>query len=468
MRGAAVLALVGIAACSNTDRPMSPHGGSTGPAAVVATVYSCVVAVRTGAVTCTAGSDTIKAQSARTAGARRVTARDTVIGGSNGQFWGVAASNWVSDTVAQTFSFDLDATNDLAMSMGTTDGVTTTGMKVFFSTVPHVLDGTGTVSVANATGTGTFNGATVPYFEYDTILRPGKTTAPELWVFNVPNTVLSFGFAIELYTGIPPFRTPTGFTLVDSTGPITTAPPAAGGTATLGVDGNGHPVTWTFFSDANLTLTSASDAKSTGYRISFPSTLTGGSSAANWETDNSVAQTGYLYLRYRVRVDPRWTSNGNVSTVFMFLGTPNNNGCTPETQGHSIAGRTGGTLSDLYVTMSLQCDVSRNLGGTNTDGTVDSAASNVSVPNANIWHTVEILAQPEAPLGTGNDGVFSEWVDGLEVSHVTDVNYWASANTSIGWTALKMQSEYGGGPNAPPALTPAIWQDIDQIYMAVK
>jgi hypothetical protein len=461
----------GLLACGDAST-LAPRSRQISPGSVITGSYECVAIISTRTVSCTPTASPTEAtgqpQAAALARALRGTARDTVVSGTQGQYWSLNASGFAFNSATGLFSMDVSATNDLAMAMGTNDGVTTTGLSIFLASGPTPVAGTGTISVDNATGSGDFTAPGQKYFYYDQVLAPGKTSASNTWQFTIPSTATGIMFSVELYTGIPPFRTPAGYTLIDSTGPITTTPPAAGGTINLGVNGSGDPVPWTFYSDANLSLTSASDPSSTGYRISFPSTLAGGYAAANWETDNTVAQTGYLYFRYKVRIDPRWTNAGNVSTNFMYLSTPNGNGCTPETQGPAVAGLSGGTASDLYVTMTLQCDVSRDLGGANSDGTVDSAASNVSVPNANIWHTVEMLAQPETALGTSGNGVFTEWVDGLEVAHVTDVNYWAASNTQIGWTSIKMQSTYGGGPNSPPALTPAIWQDVDQIYMAVK
>ena len=54
----------------------------------------------------------------------------------------------------------------IAQPMGTPDGSTVTGLKVFFHDGPTVTGGTGAVSVSNADGTGTFSGSGQSYFEY--------------------------------------------------------------------------------------------------------------------------------------------------------------------------------------------------------------------------------------------------------------------------------------------------------------
>jgi len=101
---------------------------------------------------------------------------------------------------AGIFSSNVTVENLIGQPMNTADGTTPDagGIKVFFNSGPTVTGGTGTVSVANATGTGTFTGANQPYFEYNTgaLLASGSTSSSKLWQFTVPGTVTQFTFQV--------------------------------------------------------------------------------------------------------------------------------------------------------------------------------------------------------------------------------------------------------------------------------
>ena len=70
-------------------------------------------------------------------------------------------------------------------TIGTTDGTTTTaaGTRVFFTSGPSASGGTGSVFVLNPSGFGSFQGNTVPYFQYTPLIASGDTSAAKTWVF---------------------------------------------------------------------------------------------------------------------------------------------------------------------------------------------------------------------------------------------------------------------------------------------
>lgn len=121
----------------------------------------------------------------------------------------MASANLVSDTVAQTMEFDATVQNLLTYSIGTPDGTTRTGVKVFFESGPTVTaykapGDTGTVLVDNEDGQQSFTAANQPYFLYDTILAPQQTSAPRRWRYHVPRTVSRFSFVVRAFAFTPP------------------------------------------------------------------------------------------------------------------------------------------------------------------------------------------------------------------------------------------------------------------------
>jgi hypothetical protein len=108
----------------------------------------------------------------------------------------------VKDTVAQTWQFTAYLQNLLKQSIGTLNGTTVTGVKVFISDF-HATAGTGTVSVANADGVGNFTAPNQPFFNYNQIVAPSGYTSNKLWKFNVPNTVTAVSMSILISTDFP-------------------------------------------------------------------------------------------------------------------------------------------------------------------------------------------------------------------------------------------------------------------------
>jgi hypothetical protein len=128
-------------------------------------------------------------------------AQNIIIGGQ-GTYVRLASSNPSYDG-SSTFQVDVTVQNLLSQRMGTPDGTTIYGVKVFLASGPSASGGTGDVAVANPDGHAFFTAADQPYFAYPEILEARGTSAPREWRFTVPNTVTSFRFSVYVETQLP-------------------------------------------------------------------------------------------------------------------------------------------------------------------------------------------------------------------------------------------------------------------------
>src|SRR5438094_1262230 len=127
--------------------------------------------------------------------------------GDQGTYVALRSSNVSYNAGTSTFQADVTVQNLTAVPMGTPDGSTVTGVKVFFHSGPTVTSGTGTVTVANADGTGTFTGTNQPYFLYNQILQTSEVSATKPWQWNVPATVNTFVFQVLVDGAAPQEQT---------------------------------------------------------------------------------------------------------------------------------------------------------------------------------------------------------------------------------------------------------------------
>jgi hypothetical protein len=177
----ATAAILLFASC--TDQPLAPviapptDGASSGRIA-------CDVDVRAGSLSC--------APAASTGGA----SLDRIVGGQE-TYLRLASSGAQYDAGTEQFRIDVTVQNLMLQTIGTPDGVTVEGSKVFFETGP-----TNGVAVANATGYEMFLGAPAPYFLYPQMLDPYEISAPETWVFDVPSGATSFKFVVYVSTSM--------------------------------------------------------------------------------------------------------------------------------------------------------------------------------------------------------------------------------------------------------------------------
>jgi hypothetical protein len=182
---AAFCAALALAACADRNPTATPPVAAPVPAPALSTLR-CAVDVRAGTLDCR------PAQPAPAQGVRGV-----ILGGQ-GLNVRLASSGTSYDAGTGIVRSDVTVQNLTAQMLGTTDGYLPApeGVRVFLASGPDVTSGAGTVTVANADGTGLFTSAGQSYFRYAGILGPGDTTAPKEWRFALPPTVTAFTFTV--------------------------------------------------------------------------------------------------------------------------------------------------------------------------------------------------------------------------------------------------------------------------------
>ena len=128
-----------------------------------------------------------------------------IIGGQH-TYLNLTSSNVSYDSGTEIFQFDVTVQNLLNEAIGTPDGTVsaTDGIQVFFASGPTVTSGTGSVTVANADGTGTFTNTGQPYFQYNEILPKDAVSSAKTWQLSMPATVNSFSFTVFVSTDVQP------------------------------------------------------------------------------------------------------------------------------------------------------------------------------------------------------------------------------------------------------------------------
>lgn len=179
---AAAMAALALSACADRS-PTASLGQDSGEPRTDR--IECTVTVASGAMRC--GGPTGGPVS-----------RNLVIGGQ-GTYVRLASSGTQYDGSA-VFESSVTVQNLVDQPLGTADGTTVYGVKVFFADGPTVTGGSGTVTVANADGEDAFTGGVQPYFHYNQIVEPRGTSQPKLWRFNVPSSVQTFSFVVLVET----------------------------------------------------------------------------------------------------------------------------------------------------------------------------------------------------------------------------------------------------------------------------
>jgi len=188
------LSLLSVLLVTCTDQE-APRASAVEP---VAFAVSCQAVVTAGTLSCGSG-----------AGGPTVTpglGRSVILGGQ-GTYVQLTSSGTAYNSITQIFSSNVTVQNLTVQPMNSTDGTTadTGGVKVLFNSGPTVTSGSGAVTVGNADGTGTFTQSSQPFFRYSSgaVLAAGSTTASKTWQFNVPTTVVSFGFTVFVTAQLP-------------------------------------------------------------------------------------------------------------------------------------------------------------------------------------------------------------------------------------------------------------------------
>lgn len=172
-RGAVPVALVLAAAC--TDSPLAP---GVKPEPVPLASIECRVNVPALTTRCSYPEAVLAGSAIRT----------TRLMGGQDRF--IRLENYGNTIVNDTLQMYVTVQNLLSEPLGTPDGVTVTGVTVFFSEDPS-----NGVTVANATGDTMVTGPAQPYFRYDQILTTYQVSDPMLWKFKL-NGASSFVFKV--------------------------------------------------------------------------------------------------------------------------------------------------------------------------------------------------------------------------------------------------------------------------------
>lgn len=184
----ALFALASAAACADQPGAFDP---STIPAPEPPlAALQCTVTIARGEMRCGAAASTGGAMG------------DLMVGGQ-GTYVQLRSANARYDTANQVFSIDVTMQNLLGQPVGTEDGTTPSGIRIFFYTPPAASVGNGTVEVNNPDGTGIFTEAGQPYFLYPEILAAYERTAPKPWKWNVGPEVESFNFQVYVSARVP-------------------------------------------------------------------------------------------------------------------------------------------------------------------------------------------------------------------------------------------------------------------------
>ena len=166
--------------------------------------------------------------------------------GGQGTYVRLASSNAAYDGGTQLLSFDVTVQNLSSLAFATADGTTRHdgGVQVFFAAPPSTTGGSGTVTVANATGQASFTAAGQDYFQYggkvggtdqgelgaDGILATAEVSSARQWQMNVPASATAFTFQLYVATETPPGAIASAAPQVTSISPATLVP---GASATL-------------------------------------------------------------------------------------------------------------------------------------------------------------------------------------------------------------------------------------------
>lgn len=127
---------------------------------------------------------------------------DLIVGGQ-GTYVNVRSGQASYDSLDQVFTIPVTLQNLLGQPVGTEDGVTPTGIRIFFAAPPNVSSGTGSVELTNPDGTTLFTTAGQDFFLYPEILAPYERTSPRPWTWSVPRSVKGFTFTVLVAARVP-------------------------------------------------------------------------------------------------------------------------------------------------------------------------------------------------------------------------------------------------------------------------
>ncbi|HEX9937228.1 MAG TPA: hypothetical protein VGB15_08895 [Longimicrobium sp.] len=128
--------------------------------------------------------------------------RRQIILGGQGLNVRLRTTNVSYDGIDDVLTADISVQNLLDQPIGTADGSSTYGVRVFFVSGPTVVEGSGTVQVLTDS-MGTFTASNQRYFVYNEIIQPRGVSAPQTWSFSVPAEATRFEFMVLVETRTP-------------------------------------------------------------------------------------------------------------------------------------------------------------------------------------------------------------------------------------------------------------------------
>lgn len=179
----ALLLLPLLAVACVDSSPLMP--GTQAPPVVAIPAMQCLVDVRAETMSCT---------SPEPSRLNPAIAANRLIGGQE-VYVRLYSSGAAYDPGDQVFTVNVAVQNLLQAPLGTSDGTTVDGIRVFFAEEPAAYPG-GTVTVLNETGEAFFTAPNQPYFLYPQILKPYEISVPQPWEFSMPPTVTRFTFVV--------------------------------------------------------------------------------------------------------------------------------------------------------------------------------------------------------------------------------------------------------------------------------
>ncbi|HEV7588338.1 MAG TPA: hypothetical protein VGO40_09500 [Longimicrobium sp.] len=174
-----VLALPLMAACADRSPTLPLTPADLPPSSVALT---CTVDVAPARMTCTPLQPSGSARGAK------------LLGGQD-KYVKLTSFGTAYDGGTQILSSNVTVQNLLQENIGTTDGSTVAGVDVFFANL-NVTSGSGSVTLANNDGVGTFTATNQPYFHYGQIISPYEISAARGWQFQITGSVSTFSFIV--------------------------------------------------------------------------------------------------------------------------------------------------------------------------------------------------------------------------------------------------------------------------------
>lgn len=180
VRGVLPLGLLALFAACTDESPLIAPPGPASRADLAVQALTCTVEVGAGTVSCVDRTG-LPADSA--AWVRLANGNGGYAGGI--LTYDVTVQNMVPQTLGVSRSGEYDGA----------------GVRVFFSELPVVTSGTGTVTV-NGAETGKFTRAGQLFYRYPQTLKPNEISAPRQWSFSVPETVNTFRYTVRVAASV--------------------------------------------------------------------------------------------------------------------------------------------------------------------------------------------------------------------------------------------------------------------------